>query len=146
VKPLKNIAILGSTGSIGRNGLEVIEELPELNLFGISGHSSLETLLNQVHEHHPSIVVCSNPEAARQYDFPQTAGVEFQTGASALVDLAQHPEVDTVLAAIVGRAGLESTWSAIEAGKPVSRGPGFCRSTVNIVPFSRPCRRARQMK
>ncbi len=120
MKPLKNIAILGSTGSIGRNGLEVIEELPELNLFGISGHSSLETLLNQVHEHHPSIVVCSNPEAARQYDFPQTAGVEFQTGASALVDLAQHPEVDTVLAAIVGRAGLESTWSAIEAGKTVA--------------------------
>ena len=120
VKPLKNIAILGSTGSIGRNGLEVIKELPELNLFGISGHSSLGNLLNQVHEHHPSIVVCSNSEAAKQYDFPQRAGVEFQTGASALVDLAQHPEVDTVLAAIVGRAGLESTWSAIEAGKTVA--------------------------
>lgn len=120
MKHLKNIAILGSTGSIGRNGLEVIHELPELNLFGISGHSSLECLATQVREHQPSIVVCSNPEMASHFDFPQREGFELKTGASALVDLAQHPEVDTVLAAIVGRAGLESTWSAIEAGKTVA--------------------------
>ena len=117
---LKNIAVLGSTGSIGRNGLTVIREVPELNLFGLSGHQRVENLVQQAEEFQPSIVVCSHPERGSQYEFPRLEGVQFQTGSQALVELAQHPEVDTVLAAIVGRAGLESTWSAIEAGKTVA--------------------------
>ncbi|MCH2181684.1 MAG: 1-deoxy-D-xylulose-5-phosphate reductoisomerase [Mariniblastus sp.] len=120
MRPLKNIAVLGSTGSIGRNGLTVIGELPELNLFGLSGHQRVDSLIQQAEEYRPSVVVCSDQERAGQYRFPELAGVRFQTGNQPLVELAQHPEVDTVLAAIVGRAGLESTWSAIEAGKTVA--------------------------
>ena len=117
---LKNIAILGSTGSIGRNGLQVIESFSDMNLFGISGHTSMKTLLHQAQQYQPSIVVCSNTAPSGLSDFPEIKGVKFETGTQALVELAQHPEVDTVLAAIVGRAGLESTWAAIEAGKTIA--------------------------
>ncbi len=80
----------------------------------------MESLIKQAEEYRPSIVVCSDSQRAGQYEFPQWDGVQFQTGSQSLIDLVQHPEVDTVLAAIVGRAGLESTWSAVEAGKTVA--------------------------
>lgn len=91
-----------------------------MSLFGLSGHRRLESLIQQAEEYRPSIVVCSDSQRADQWKFPQWDGVQFQTGSQSLTDLAQHPEVDIVLAAIVGRAGLESTWAAVEAGKTVA--------------------------
>ncbi|MCH2178234.1 MAG: 1-deoxy-D-xylulose-5-phosphate reductoisomerase [Mariniblastus sp.] len=117
---MKNIAILGSTGSIGRNGLEVIQQVSGLKLFGISGHRRLDLLESQVQKYSPAMVVASDQELASSYNFPRSEVIRYTEGKSGLKELASHPEVDTVLAAIVGRAGLESTWSAIEAGKTVA--------------------------
>lgn len=117
---MKNIAILGSTGSIGRNGLEVIQQVSGLKLFGISGHRRLDLLESQVQKYAPAMVVASDQELASSYNFPRSEVIRYTEGKSGLKELASHPEVDTVLAAIVGRAGLESTWSAIEAGKTVA--------------------------
>ena len=117
---MKNIAILGSTGSIGRNGLEVIQQVSGLKLFGISGHRRLDLLESQAQKYAPAMVVASDQELASSYNFPRSEVIRYTEGKSGLKELASHPEVDTVLAAIVGRAGLESTWSAIEAGKTVA--------------------------
>ena len=117
---MKNIAILGSTGSIGRNGLDVIRQVSGLKLFGISGHKRLDLLKSQVQEYAPTMVVASDQALASSYEFPRSELIEYKQGKSGLEELASHPEVDTVLAAIVGRAGLESTWAAIKAGKTVA--------------------------
>ena len=111
----RKIAVLGSTGSIGRNALAVIDALPGCQLCGISGHKNIELLLSQTHHHKPAKVVISDSEFQGQ--LPDIAGTEFSIGPESVVSLATNPEVDTVVAAIVGRAGLESSIAAVRAGK-----------------------------
>jgi 1-deoxy-D-xylulose-5-phosphate reductoisomerase len=120
MKPVRNIAVLGSTGSIGRNALDVIRAIEGIHVFGLSGHSRLDLLANQAAEFKPEYVVCSDPKCARDIslsEFPQT---NFLWGQEALIELASHPQVDMVLAAIVGSAGLASTYAAVQAGKTVA--------------------------
>ena len=116
----KNIAILGSTGSIGQSALEVVRALPNLNVVAISGHRNLERLVDQAREFSPQFLVAADPEAARAFDFPKISGTEILIGPDQLDRIASLPEVDIVLAAIVGVAGLASTWAAIENGKTVA--------------------------
>ena len=116
--PSKHIAILGSTGSIGKSALNVIRELPQLSVFGLSGHSNLQLLREQTVEFEPRRVVVSDPEVA-EFQVSQTRA-EVAIGPAALVDLATHGDVDIVLAGIVGSAGLPSTWAAVQAGKTVA--------------------------
>ncbi|MFK7767304.1 MAG: 1-deoxy-D-xylulose-5-phosphate reductoisomerase [Mariniblastus sp.] len=116
----KNIAILGSTGSIGQSALEVVRALPGLNVVAISGHRNLDKLVDQVREFEPNFVVASDEEHAKAFEFPEFANTEILTGADSLDRIASLPEVDIVLAAIVGVAGLPSTWAAIENGKTVA--------------------------
>ena len=111
----KNVAVLGSTGSIGRNAVEVIEQLSPFALYGVSGHTNIDLLAKQAAAFHPPKVVYSNPEY--QTDPAPVAGVEFSFGPDAVVDLATSENVDIVVAAIVGRAGLESSLAAVESGK-----------------------------
>lgn len=121
--PQKNIAVLGSTGSIGENALDVIEALEGARLFGISGHSRVERLLEQARHWKPRFVVFSDDQQVSEAELAELAGidgVEFLTGPESLVKLAQHPQVDVVVAAIVGRAGLDSTLAAVKAGKTVA--------------------------
>lgn len=122
-RPL-NIAIFGSTGSIGRSALEVIRQVEGLKVYGISGHSQFPLLLEQAAEFQPRYVVCSDQakglsgwKGNTRPGFPET---EFLAGPEALIQLASDPEVDIVLAAIVGIAGLPSTWAAVEQGKRVA--------------------------
>jgi len=116
----KNIAILGSTGSIGQSALEIVRALPNLNVIAISGFSNLEKLTEQAHEFSPRYVVAADPVAAADFQFPAFAETEVLVGSEALDRIASLPEVDIVLAAIVGIAGLPSTWAAIENGKTVA--------------------------
>ena len=109
------VAVLGSTGSIGRNALAVIDALPGFQLFGITGHKNIELLLSQTRSHRPAKVVVSDSQFQGQ--LPDVAGTEFSTGPESIVGLATHPDIDTVVAAIVGRAGLESSIAAVRAGK-----------------------------
>lgn len=116
----KNIAILGSTGSIGQSALEVVRAVPGLNVVAISGHQNLAKLVDQAIEFSPDFLVATDVESARDYSFPELPGTEVLIGPDQLDRIASLPQVDIVLAAIVGIAGLSSTWSAIESGKTVA--------------------------
>ena len=116
----KNIAVLGSTGSIGQSALEVVRALPNLNVVAISGYRNLETLVDQALEFSPQFLVAADSEAAETFDFPDLPDTEVLIGPDQLNRIASLPEVDIVLAAIVGVAGLASTWAAIESGKTVA--------------------------
>jgi len=120
--PAAQVAILGSTGSIGRNTLEVIAASQgTLQAVALSAHSSVDLLLRQAAQFRPRWVACSDPEAASTCDWSQLAeGIETLCGAAALETIARAPEVDVVVAAIVGSAGLRGTWAAVEAGKTIA--------------------------
>ncbi len=116
----KNIAILGSTGSIGQSALAVARLLDQLNVVGLSGRKRLDILAKQAREFSPTFVVAADSEIAANYDFSGLRDSRISMGPESLVQLAAEPSVDIVLAAIVGIAGLESTWAALENGKRVA--------------------------
>lgn len=114
--------MLGSTGSIGNSCLDVIAHLDDrLVAHGLSAHSRWEELLAHARRHEPRYITATDPAAlkqlARQELPPRT---EVLTGPDALRRMVTAPEVDVVLTAIVGAAGLEGTWYALEAGKTVA--------------------------
>ena len=115
-----NIAILGSTGSVGRNALEVARELSGFNVFGITGHQQVDLLVEQAEEFSPEIVVATSDAVAADEKLAGLDGTGLLFGREGINQLVSHDEVDIVVAAIVGRAGLESTWTAIETGKRVA--------------------------
>lgn len=118
----KRIAVLGSTGSIGVSALDVIASSEgRLEAVALSAHSNHELLVRQAQQHLPQWVVAADRDAAAQLDrtaLPERC--QLLVGPEALVEVAQQEEVDVVLAAIVGSAGLASTWGALEAGKTVA--------------------------
>ncbi len=118
----KNIALLGSTGSIGRSTLEVVAaSAGRLRVTAISAHGNTELLLRQAREFRPRRIAVTDPRAHRAQDWSELPPeVEMLVGPEALPRLVADPEVDIVVAAIVGRAGLEGTWAALEAGKRVA--------------------------
>jgi 1-deoxy-D-xylulose-5-phosphate reductoisomerase len=118
----KNVAVFGSTGSIGRNALEVIAASDgRLNAVALSAYGKLDLLLEQVRQFRPRWVVAADETAAGRFDWSTLPeGTELLTGPNALAKVAAAVEVDVVLAAIVGSAGLRSTWAALEAKKTVA--------------------------
>ena len=116
----KNIAILGSTGSIGKSALEVVRAVPGLNVLAISGCQNLELLVEQAQEFKPRYLVAADEDAGRAFSFPELPGTEVLYGSDELDRIARLSEVEIVLAAIVGIAGLPSTYAAVEAGKTVA--------------------------
>jgi 1-deoxy-D-xylulose-5-phosphate reductoisomerase len=118
----KNVAVLGSTGSIGTSALEVIGASEgRLRAIALSAHGKLNRLLEQARAFRPRWIVATNDAAARAFDWselpPET---ELLIGAPRLAEVAATSDVHVVLAAIVGSAGLRSTWTALEAGKTVA--------------------------
>ncbi len=118
----RRLVVLGSTGSIGTNCLDVVDHLGDrLEVLGLSAHSSGETLLQQARRYRPRWVALTDPEAARRFDASQLPdGCRLLTGADAVAEMVQDSEVDVVVTAIVGAAGLLGTWAALEAGKTVA--------------------------
>jgi 1-deoxy-D-xylulose-5-phosphate reductoisomerase len=113
------IAILGSTGSIGCNALQVIEHLgAPYRVAALSAHRQVDKLLEQVKRHRPAAVAVTDPQAGEQVE-PQLRqlGVEVYCGADALVELVRREDVEGVVAAVVGSAGLPAILAAVEAGK-----------------------------
>ncbi len=119
---VKNVAVLGSTGSIGQSTLAVIGAAGgQLRAVGLSAHARTEMLVEQANDVRPAWIVATDPQAARRQDWSRLpAGTELLAGPSALESAAARDDVDVVLAAIVGSAGLRSTWAALEAGKTVA--------------------------
>ena len=116
------VAVLGSTGSIGRSTLEVIATSggrfrPHL----LAAHTSVGPLLDQARLHRPAWIVVTDAAAAGTIGADALpAGTRLAVGPEALDDLVGAPEVDRVVSAIVGAAGLRSTLAALEAGKTVA--------------------------
>lgn len=119
---MKRIAVLGSTGSIGTSCLEVLEGLrDQMVLVGVSAHHRWQELAAQTHDFDPLWAVVSDPELAGSVSADHFAsGTELVFGPDELCRLASRDDVDVVVAAIVGAAGLQSTVSAVEAGKTVA--------------------------
>ena len=116
----KRIVVLGSTGSIGTNCLDVVRSLPDrLQIVGLSAHSSGPALLGQVEEFRPRWAVLTDPAAAAALDRGRLGTTELLTGPGGIERMVTDPAVDAVVVAIVGAAGLYGTWAALEAGKTV---------------------------
>lgn len=114
----RKVAIFGSTGSVGANTLAVIEALPHLEVHTISGHSNLAALAESARKFQPRFVIATNPDCSTgDFDFGSSEILHDPTD---LESVAKSNEVDIVVAAIVGCAGLPSTWAAIKAGKTVA--------------------------
>ncbi len=117
----RRVVVLGSTGSIGTSCLDVIAHLGDrLEAWGLSAHTSWETLLAQVNRFEPACVAVTDPEAARQIGRQKLGRTRLLTGADGIAAMVSDPEVDVVLTAIVGAAGLTGTWLALDAGKTVA--------------------------
>jgi len=116
------VAVLGSTGSIGTNTLDVIASSGgRLVPYLLAAHSRIAALLEQAWRLRPRWVVVTDPLAANEIgpgSLPE--GTRLATGPEALDDLVADPAIDRVVSAIVGAAGLRSTWAAIGAGKTVA--------------------------
>ena len=112
---VKRIALLGSTGSIGTQTLDVVRKHPDrFRIVALTAHSNAELLAAQADEFRPSLAVLAEPRGA----VPD--GTRFATGHEAVVDAAAHPDADVVVNAIVGSAGLLPTLSALDADKTVA--------------------------
>ena len=117
-----NVAVLGSTGSIGRNTLEVIAaSRGTLRAVALSAHASLDLLVEQAGSFAPRQIVASDSLAAAAHDWSDLpGGVELLVGPEGIEAIARSAQVDVVVVAIVGSAGLRGTWAAVEAGKTVA--------------------------
>jgi 1-deoxy-D-xylulose-5-phosphate reductoisomerase len=121
---LKRLAILGSTGSIGQSTLSIVESYPErYSVATLAAGRNLEVAYEQVRRWRPRIVSLATEELAAvlagMLRAADIAGVEVLWGTAGSVACATHREVDFVVSAIVGVAGLEATHAAILAGKPI---------------------------
>ena len=118
---MKNVVLLGSTGSIGTSTLKVVEDQPDrLRLVGLAAGSNADLLVAQAQKHHPAAVCINDPVKALEVQERLGPGTRVHSGASGLVKLATLPEADIVLIAIVGTAGLEPALAAINAGKDIA--------------------------
>ena len=121
IKP-RRVAVLGSTGSIGTNTLDVLRHLPNrLHLVGLAAHSKWDLLAAQCREFRPRYAVLCDREAFTAADracFPHET--ELLCGEDGVAKLVTDPDVDVVVSAVVGAAGLRGTWAALEVGKTVA--------------------------
>jgi len=110
---VKNIAVLGSTGSIGRQTLDVVRALPSnFRIVGLAAGGNIELLAKQIKEFQPALVNCQDKTALVSQDNTNYHFISLE-------DLATHPAVDTVVVATSGRVGLSPTLAAIRAGKTI---------------------------
>ncbi len=114
------IVVLGSTGSIGTSTLDVARHLcGRIEVVGLSAHSRVDLLLEQAREFRPRFVCLTDPDTSLDAgSLPR--GCQLLRGRDGVTRMASAPDVDTVVTAIVGAAGLEGTWAALEAGKTVA--------------------------
>ncbi len=118
----KNIAILGATGSIGTQALEVIAENPSLfKAFLITANSNSYLLIQQALKFKPQhVVICDESKYEEVKQALAHTSTQVSAGINAIVDAVTHPDIDIVLTAMVGFAGLKPTISAIKAGKTIA--------------------------
>ena len=117
---VKCVSILGSTGSIGRQSLDVISRLPEIRVAALTAGTSVERMAEQCHRFRPQLAVMASQEAAEKLaeaikDLP----VRVMWGEEGLIEAATLSDVDCVITAVVGMVGLKPTLAAIRAKKRI---------------------------
>ena len=122
---MKRIAILGSTGSIGKSTLNIVESYPNrFSVVSMAAGNNIELAFEQAQRWRPEILSMATGDAADQiFDKLKKAGlsgdIEVVTGSAGTVKVSTHPDAEFVVSAIVGVAGLEATYEAVKAGKTV---------------------------
>ena len=118
----KRLSILGSTGSIGVNALEVISNLNDaFEITYLSTYKNVELLFDQVKKYTPKAVVVVDEVAAKKIESAiEALGIDLLTGRAGLLDLSQRSDIDIMLNALVGASGMEPTLNAINAGVNVA--------------------------
>lgn len=118
----KKVVILGSTGSIGRSTLEVVEMFPDrFQVIGLTTNNSTDLLVKQVRRFKPSFVAIANHESFNQIkDILSLEGCRVLEGNKGLIEVATLEDADIVVASIVGSAGLIPTYSAVKSGKTIA--------------------------
>jgi 1-deoxy-D-xylulose-5-phosphate reductoisomerase len=118
---MKNVVLLGSTGSIGTSTVKVANDLPDrIRLVGLAAGNNADLLLEQARRHQPEAISIGNPEKARELGKFFGAKTQVHSGDDGLIKLATLPSADIVLIAIVGTAGLKPALAAIRAGKDIA--------------------------
>lgn len=117
---MKRIAILGSTGSIGRQTLEVVDEQQDVEVVGLTANSSIDLLQEQIEKYRPRCVAVMDIEKAKELRARVGSMTEVLEGMAGLIDVATMTEAETVVTAVVGMIGLRPTVEAIKAGKDIA--------------------------
>lgn len=118
---MKNVVLLGSTGSIGTSTVMVAEDLPDqIRLIGLGAGNNAELLLKQTLRHRPEAISVGDPEKAKKLQEALGISTKVYCGEEGLLKLATLPGADIVLIAIVGTAGLQPALAAIRAGKDIA--------------------------
>ena len=118
---MKNVVLLGSTGSIGTSTIKVAEDLPDqIRLLALAAGNNVELLLEQTRKHRPAAISISDPAKAAELRNALGTAADVYSGDEGLIKLATLPAADIVLIAIVGTAGLEPALAAIRAGKDIA--------------------------
>ena len=116
---MRNVSILGSTGSVGRSTLDVVDAFPDqLRVVALAGGGNVELLVEQVKRYRPLLVSVREEKAALELR-PRLPGTEVVWGPQGACEVASLPEADAVIAAIVGAAGIPPVFAALQAGKRV---------------------------
>ncbi|MCH1503088.1 MAG: 1-deoxy-D-xylulose-5-phosphate reductoisomerase [Verrucomicrobiales bacterium] len=117
----KKVVLLGSTGSIGTSTLKVARDIPDrIELIALAANRSVDALVTQVEENQVRHVALWKEKAAEIAATRLDSGVTIHSGEQGLIELAQLPEADMVIIAIIGTAGLRPALAAIEAGKDIA--------------------------
>lgn len=118
---MRKISILGSTGSIGTQTLEVVENLENIKVMAITGNSNIDLLEKQARKFHPELVAVMDEKNARTLkDRLADMNIRIVSGMDGLVEAATYKDVDTVVTSVVGNIGLKPTFEAIRAGKNIA--------------------------
>src|SRR5262245_46980392 len=118
---MRNVVLLGSTGSIGTSTIKVTEDLPDrIRLVGLAAGNNVARLSEQARRHCPEAIAISDPDKAKELHASFGSTIKIYSGSDGLVQLATLPSADIVLIAIVGTAGLQPALAAIRAGKDIA--------------------------
>ena len=117
---MKYISILGSTGSIGRQSLDIIQNLPDVSVVALTASTSVDRMAQQCRQFRPQLAVMATREAAEQLQVALAdMTIRIAWGEEGLLEAATLPQADCVITAVVGMVGLKPTLAAIRAGKRI---------------------------
>ena len=118
---MKNIVVLGSTGSIGTQTLEIVRDNPDLKVVALAAGTNVKLMEEQVREFKPSVAVMWTEEAAKDLKARiSDLEVEVLSGMDGLIEISTHKDCEVLVTAIVGMIGIRPTIAAINAGKTIA--------------------------